>query len=86
MSIGDWSGSQWISMFSSEAEKILGMEAQKVGEASESDPESLAKIVEKAHFREFIFKCRVKTETYNVSEDLASETVCLLSICRMNLA
>lgn len=66
MSIGDWSGSQWISMFSSEAEKVLDMEAQSLGEALEADPESLVKIVEKTHFKEFMFKCRIKTETYNV--------------------
>lgn len=64
--VGDWSGNQWLSMFSSEAEKVLGMTAKEVGEALEADPEAVSTIVDKAHFKQFIFKCRAKMENYNV--------------------
>lgn len=63
--IGDWSGNMWISLFSSEAEKVLEMSSQAVGEAIESDPQALVEIADKAHFKQFIFKCRSKMENYN---------------------
>ncbi|KAF5306707.1 hypothetical protein FQR65_LT07262 [Abscondita terminalis] len=65
MNVADWSGNMWLSLFSSEAEKILGMSAQAVGEASENDPQGVATIADKAHFKQFIFKCRAKMDTYN---------------------
>lgn len=66
MNVGDWSGNQWVSMFSSEVEKVLDMTSQEVGEQIEQDPEAKAAIADKAHFKQFIMKCRAKMETYNV--------------------
>ncbi|KAB0796289.1 hypothetical protein PPYR_10350 [Photinus pyralis] len=63
--IADWSGNIWLSLFSSEAEKVLGMSSQAVGEAIENDSQALVEIADKAHFKEFIFKCRSKMENYN---------------------
>ncbi|KAK4876505.1 hypothetical protein RN001_009011 [Aquatica leii] len=65
INVADWSGNIWLSLFASEAEKILGLSSQVVGEASENDPQALAKIAEKIHFKQFIFKCRAKMNTYN---------------------
>lgn len=64
MNIGDWSGNQWMNVFSTEAEKILGVSSQEVGEARENNEDG--KLLQEANFREFIFKCRTKLETYNV--------------------
>lgn len=67
MNIGDWSGNQWVSMFATEAEKVLGMTSDEVGQAVEANPQALADIADKANFKRFILKCRAKTETYNVN-------------------
>lgn len=53
-------------MFTSEAETILGMSAQEIGDSIENNPEAAASIVERVNFKQFIFKCRAKMETYNV--------------------
>lgn len=66
MNLADWSGNQWVTMFSSEAEKIFDMTSQEVGEATETNPEAMINIADKANFKNFIFKCRAKIETYNV--------------------
>lgn len=63
--IADWSGNIWLTLFSSEAEKVLGMSSQAVGEAIERDPQALAEIADKAHLKEFLFKCRTKMEYFN---------------------
>ncbi|KAF5295449.1 hypothetical protein FQA39_LY13110 [Lamprigera yunnana] len=65
INIGDWSGNLSLSVFSSEAERILGMSPQAVGEATENDSQVIADIVNKAHFKRFIFKCHSKMERYN---------------------
>ncbi|KAF5300828.1 hypothetical protein FQA39_LY10950 [Lamprigera yunnana] len=65
ISVGDWSGNLWLNLFASEAEKILEMTSQAVGEAVENDAQAMAEIADKVHFKKFIFKCRSKMETYN---------------------
>lgn len=67
MNLADWTDNQWVSVFTNEAEQIMGKTSQEVGEAHEQDPESLIAICNKAHFAEYIFKCRARFETYNVS-------------------
>lgn len=67
MNVGDWSGNQWVSMFNSEAERVLEMTAEEVGQQIEQNPEVMSQIVDKAHFKQVIMKCRAKMETYNVS-------------------
>lgn len=65
MNLGDWSGNQWVNTFASEAEKILGITSQELGEAIEQDPEALTNTISMANFSEFVFRCRTKMETYN---------------------
>lgn len=67
MNVGDWSGNCWISVFNDDAELILGMTAKELGDAMAADSDAIADITSKAHFKQFIFKCRAKMETYNVS-------------------
>ncbi|XP_018574321.1 replication protein A 70 kDa DNA-binding subunit [Anoplophora glabripennis] len=75
MNVGDWSGNQWVSMFSSEVEKVLGMTSQEVGEQIEQDSEAMAAIADKVHFKQFVMKCRAKMETYN--DETRLKTVCI---------
>lgn len=64
MNIGDWSGNQWMNVFSTEAEKILNVSSQEFGEASENKEHN--KLLQDANFKNFVFKCRTKMEMYNV--------------------
>ncbi|XP_056629805.1 replication protein A 70 kDa DNA-binding subunit [Diorhabda sublineata] len=75
MNVGDHTGNQWVSMFSSEVEKILGMTAEEVGQALEHNKEEVANIVDRAHFKEYLLKCRAKIETYN--DEARLKTVCI---------
>lgn len=68
MNLADWTDNQWVSVFTGEAERIIGKPSQEVGEAHERDPDSLVATCNQANFSEYIFKCRAKFETYNVSE------------------
>lgn len=80
MNLGDWSGNQWVNMFASEAEKVFGMTSQEIGEAMERDPEAMTNLVDKANFKEFVFKCRAKMETYNDESRLKTVVVKVDSI------
>lgn len=48
MKIADWIGSQWIFMFSSEAEKVLSIAAKKAVQKVEYDSDSMTEIVNDA--------------------------------------
>ncbi|KAH1021773.1 hypothetical protein HUJ04_011257 [Dendroctonus ponderosae] len=65
MNVGDHSGNQWISMFNDECQKVLGLSAQAAGELMANN-DAFTDVIEQAQFQEFILKCRVKMETYNV--------------------
>ncbi|GJQ76792.1 hypothetical protein Trydic_g15003 [Trypoxylus dichotomus] len=65
VNVGDFSGNQWLSMFSTEVEKITGMSAAEIGKAYEEDTSSLAELANRANFKQFLFKCRAKFEMYN---------------------
>lgn len=68
MQVGDSTGSQWVNMFSDEAEKVFGKTAQEIGELINSkDNEGLSAVATDANFREFTVKCRSKVESFNVS-------------------
>lgn len=56
-----------MSTFNEEAEKIVGMSAQEAGQLMENDKKAFNEMMEKAHFKEFVLRCRAKMETYNVS-------------------
>nr|UBR27748.1 replication protein A1 [Locusta migratoria] len=62
--IGDWSGQQWVTCFQDTAEALLDMKAEQFGEIF-SDKAQVQSIVNNATFKSFIFKLRVKFETFN---------------------
>ncbi|XP_074038930.1 replication protein A 70 kDa DNA-binding subunit-like [Leptinotarsa decemlineata] len=65
MNVGDWSENQWVSMFSSEMDKVLGMTSEEVGQKLDQNPKAISAITDKAHFKQFVLKCRAEMETYN---------------------
>ncbi|XP_046981582.1 replication protein A 70 kDa DNA-binding subunit [Schistocerca americana] len=62
--IGDWSGQQWVTCFQDTAEALLDMKAEQFGEIF-SDKAQVQAIVNNATFKSFVFKLRVKFETFN---------------------
>lgn len=65
MNLADWSGNQWVTAFSGEAEKILGITAQELGELKENDSDAFLEKFSEAAFSTFLFKLRVTMEMYN---------------------
>lgn len=68
MKIGDWTGSQWVSMFSSEAERVLGITAEEAAQKVQYELDCLSEIVNNAEFKQFVMKYRVKWKTYNARQ------------------
>ena len=65
LSILDASGQTWVSVFSETAERIFGSSCQQMGELKDSNEDAFNKKVTGAFFKQFMFKCRAKSETYN---------------------
>ncbi|RCN48712.1 replication factor-a protein 1 [Ancylostoma caninum] len=61
----DLSGSLWVTMFSSSAAKVFGMEAQKLGELKEIDKEAYDRVLTGMCFKYFNWRINAKTNTYN---------------------
>lgn len=64
MNIADATGSRWITAFNEEAEKILGMSAQELGELKENDNDAYMQKFAEASFKRFTFSLRVKSEVF----------------------
>ncbi|XP_011696922.1 PREDICTED: replication protein A 70 kDa DNA-binding subunit [Wasmannia auropunctata] len=64
MNIVDATGSRWITAFSEQAEKILGMSAQELGELKENDNEAFLQKFGEASFKRFTFSLRAKSEFF----------------------
>ncbi|KAI4471655.1 replication factor a 1 rfa1 [Holotrichia oblita] len=75
VNVGDFSGNQWLSMFSGEVEKVLGMSAAEVGKAYDEDKSAMTEIANKANFKQFVFRCRAKYEMYNDENRLKTVAV-----------
>jgi len=66
MNIVDATGNRWITAFSEDAEKILGMSAQELGELKENDNDAFLQKFGEASFKKFIFTLRAKSEVFQV--------------------
>lgn len=73
MNLGDWSGNQWSTIFNPDCEFIFGKTAQEIGDGARNDPSFMQNLASDANFKQFQFKFRVKTETYN--DDSRLQTV-----------
>nr|XP_012139145.1 PREDICTED: replication protein A 70 kDa DNA-binding subunit isoform X2 [Megachile rotundata] len=75
LSLADWTDNQWATAFSEEAEKILGITAQELGELQENDNDAYLEKFADATFKSFLFKIRVKLETFSDENRLKATCV-----------
>lgn len=64
MNIADATGSRWITAFNEDAEKILGMPAQELGELKENDNDAYMQKFGEASFKRFTFTIRARSEVF----------------------
>lgn len=74
MNIVDATGSRWITAFNEDAEKILGMSAQELGELKENDNDAYMQKFGEASFKRFTFNLRATSEVFQV----INNTMCIL--------
>lgn len=65
VNIADFQENQWVTCFQESAEAILGQSAAYLGELKEKNEQAFEEIFQNANFRSFVFRIRVKLETYN---------------------
>uniref|UniRef100_A0A2R5LE87 Replication protein A subunit n=1 Tax=Ornithodoros turicata TaxID=34597 RepID=A0A2R5LE87_9ACAR len=75
--LADFSDSQWVTCFGKEAEQLLGASAEELGSYFEMNNPRFEDIISDAAFKEFIFRLRVKMETYNDETRLKTSVVSL---------
>ncbi|XP_077468257.1 replication protein A 70 kDa DNA-binding subunit isoform X3 [Stigmatopora argus] len=63
--VSDYSDNQWVTCFQESAETILGQNAAYLGQLKESNEAAFDEIFNQANFKTFVFRNRVKLETYN---------------------
>lgn len=78
--LSDFSDSQWVTCFGKEAEQLLGATAEELGSLFERNDQRFEDIVNDAAFKQFVFRLRVKTETYNEETRLKTSVVALSPI------
>uniref|UniRef100_A0A8I3WLE9 Replication protein A subunit n=1 Tax=Callithrix jacchus TaxID=9483 RepID=A0A8I3WLE9_CALJA len=68
VNIADFQENQWVTCFQESAEAILGQSAAYLGELKDKNEQAFEEVFQNANFRSFIFRVRVKVETYNQVE------------------
>ncbi|KAM8976611.1 replication protein A 70 kDa DNA-binding subunit isoform 2-T2 [Pelodytes ibericus] len=63
--VADFGDNQWITCFQESAESILGQNATYLGELKEKNEQAYEEVFQNANFRSYVFRVRVKLETYN---------------------
>ncbi|NP_001135257.1 Replication protein A 70 kDa DNA-binding subunit [Salmo salar] len=63
--IADYGDNQWVTCFQESAEAILGQNAAYLGQLKDSNEAAFEEIFQQANFHTFVFRNRVKLETYN---------------------
>ncbi|KAM9801677.1 replication protein A 70 kDa DNA-binding subunit [Neosynchiropus ocellatus] len=63
--IADYGENQWVTCFQESAEAILGQNAAYLGQLKDSNEAAFDDVFQQANFNTFIFRSRVKLETYN---------------------
>uniref|UniRef100_A0A8C9VSL5 Replication protein A subunit n=1 Tax=Scleropages formosus TaxID=113540 RepID=A0A8C9VSL5_SCLFO len=64
--IADFGDNQWVTCFQESAETILGQNAAYLGQLKDSNEAAFEEVFQQANFKTYIFRNRVKLETYNV--------------------
>ncbi|XP_011811697.1 PREDICTED: replication protein A 70 kDa DNA-binding subunit [Colobus angolensis palliatus] len=65
VNIADFQENQWVTCFQESAEAILGQNAAYLGELKDKNEQAFEEVFQNANFRSFVFRVRVKVETYN---------------------
>ncbi|KAG7204042.1 hypothetical protein KM043_001901 [Ampulex compressa] len=76
--LADWTENQWITAFNEDAEKILGITAQELGELHENDNDAYLEKFGEATFKSFIFKLRVKMEVFSDENRLKTMSLAVI--------
>lgn len=63
--VADYGDNQWVTCFQESAEAILGQNAAYLGQLKDSNEAAFDEVFQHANFNTFIFRSRVKLETYN---------------------
>uniref|UniRef100_A0A6Q2ZF42 Replication protein A subunit n=1 Tax=Esox lucius TaxID=8010 RepID=A0A6Q2ZF42_ESOLU len=63
--IADYGDNQWVTCFQESAEAILGQNAAYLGQLKDSNEAAFEEIFQQANFHTYVFRSRVKLETYN---------------------
>ncbi|XP_077422624.1 replication protein A 70 kDa DNA-binding subunit isoform X2 [Vanacampus margaritifer] len=63
--VSDYGDNQWVTCFQESAEAILGQNAAYLGQLKDSNEAAFDEIFQQANFNTFVFRNRVKLETYN---------------------
>ncbi|KAM6932268.1 replication protein A 70 kDa DNA-binding subunit isoform 2-T2 [Lycodopsis pacificus] len=63
--VADYADNQWVTCFQESAEAILGQNAAYLGQLKDSNEVAFDEIFQQANFNTFVFRSRVKLETYN---------------------
>lgn len=63
--IADYADNQWVTCFQESAEAILGQNAAYLGQLKDSNEAAFDEVFQQANFNTFVFRSRVKLETYN---------------------
>nr|XP_040043234.1 replication protein A 70 kDa DNA-binding subunit isoform X2 [Gasterosteus aculeatus aculeatus] len=63
--VADYADNQWVTCFQESAEAILGQNAAYLGQLKDSNETAFDEIFQQANFNTFVFRSRVKLETYN---------------------
>ncbi|TSN39301.1 Replication protein A 70 kDa DNA-binding subunit [Bagarius yarrelli] len=63
--IADFGDNQWVTCFQDTAETILGQKSDYIGQLKDSNEAAFDEVFQHANFSTFVFRNRVKLETYN---------------------
>ncbi|XP_038058946.1 replication protein A 70 kDa DNA-binding subunit-like isoform X3 [Patiria miniata] len=63
--VADPTDTQWTTCFQETAETILGMKADELGRLKLEDEQAFNHVFEKASFESYVFRMRIKMESYN---------------------
>lgn len=65
ISVMDETGQMWLSLFNDQAEQLLGIDAGKLTNLKENDPDSFTKITQNVQMAEYDFRIRAREDNYN---------------------
>ncbi|KAK2881000.1 hypothetical protein Q8A67_018268 [Cirrhinus molitorella] len=63
--IADFGDNQWVTCFQDSAETLMGQNSAYLGQLKDSNEAAFDEVFQRANFNTFVFRNRVKLETYN---------------------